>query len=83
MMTVFSLYIHVTIISVKNQTGNVELNGDSHDYNTRNKNNNAVIQHKLKLFIKSLKYIEASFFNLLPNDIKSLKNHKSFKLKLK
>lgn len=30
---------------------NVELNGEGHDYNTRNNNNMAVIQHKLQFFL--------------------------------
>lgn len=46
------IYTHMTILSVKNQTGNIELNGESHDCKTRNKNNNAVIQHKLQFFCK-------------------------------
>lgn len=33
------------MVSVQNQTGNIELNEDSHDYTMRNKNNMAVIQY--------------------------------------
>lgn len=33
------------LVSVQNQTGDIELNEDSHDYTTRNKNNMAVIQY--------------------------------------
>lgn len=45
---------------------NVELNGEGHDYNTRNQNNMAVIQHKLQFFfVKSLKIIGARVFDVL------------------
>lgn len=42
-LTVFSKYVYVTILSVKNQTKHVELIRESNDDKRRNKNNMAVI----------------------------------------
>lgn len=81
--TVYSLYIFEIILCVKKNLHNLTSVGHNHSYNTRGCNKIATESHKLKFFNKKPNHIGIKYYNLLPEEIKTIDDFWIFKKKLK
>lgn len=83
-LTVPSKYIYSTLVFVREHHSETFLrNADTHQYNTRNKNNLYIPSTKLKIINKAPIHAGKILFNHLPEDIKNDTNIITFKRKLK
>ena len=83
LLTIPSLFIFQTLLLTRKRKNVFPLLGDCHSYETRNKNKFAVAQHRLKLSENSCAYIGVKLYNSLPDEIKQIKTHATFRKKLK
>jgi hypothetical protein len=79
-LTVPSLFFFETVSYVREQN---LIAPHAHTYDTRNRNINPSVQHKLKLFEQKPSYIGLKLYSFLPTEIKDITCIKKFKLKLK
>jgi len=82
-LTVFSLYIFECIMLVRNHSLEFTSHGEIHQYNTRNKNEKVLPQHKLEYFKKKPSYAGLKFLQAIPKEIKETPNNNKFKSLLK
>lgn len=79
-LTVPSLFIFETVSYVREQN---QIAPHAHAYETRNRNINPSVQHKLKLFEQKPSYIGLKLYSILPTEIKDIISINKFKDKLK
>uniref|UniRef100_A0A1B6EPZ8 Reverse transcriptase domain-containing protein n=1 Tax=Cuerna arida TaxID=1464854 RepID=A0A1B6EPZ8_9HEMI len=80
-LTVFSLYIAESIVFAKTSTPSLRL--EQHSYNTRNRHNFDLPQHRLQKYSKTTQYSGSYFFNLLPESIKTITQCNTFNNRVK
>ena len=80
-LTLISLYIYETILLTKKVP--VKTRETFHDHNLRNKNNLNLKQHHLQKTNKTPIYMGSKLYNLLPQNIKSIKTVTLFEKTLK
>ena len=83
LLTVPSLYIFKAVLLTKRLEQNLPRLGDTHTYNTRNRNTLANVQHRLLLTEQNPIYMGSKFFNALPVEVKNKANTTKFLIKLK
>ena len=82
-LTVYDQYIFDCIVYLKNNWHKINLRCETHNYNTRNKNEIDIQKHRLSFFNKKPSYMGAKFLRMLPIHIKHEINQDKFKTTLK
>ncbi len=83
-LTVYDQYILECIMCVTTfKLNKLNLRSDIHTYQTRNRNNIDLSQHKLSFFTKKATYMGSKFLNHLPFNVKSKISENNFRSVIK